>query len=56
MSKGQATLHVDETMDKVGARAIDAWHRMERGDAVDERHVSFADWETLVRVLSYQRP
>jgi hypothetical protein len=56
MSKGQVTLHVDETMDPVGARAIDAWHRMERGDAVDERHVSFADWETLVRVLSYQRP
>jgi hypothetical protein len=56
MSKGQATLHVDETMDQVGARVIDAWHRMERGDAVDERHVSFADWETLVRVLSYQRP
>ena len=55
MSKGQATLHVDETMDQVGARVIDAWHRMERGDAVDERHVSFADWDTLVRVLSPKR-
>jgi predicted transcriptional regulator len=55
MSKGQVTLHVDETMDPVGARAIDAWHRMERGDAVDERHVSFADWDTLVRVLSPKR-
>ncbi len=55
MSKGQVYLHVGETMDEVGARAIDAWHRMERGDQVDERHVSFADWETLVRVLSPKR-
>ena len=55
MSKGQVYLHVGETMEKVGARAVDAWHRMERGDAVDERHVSFADWETLVRVLSPKR-
>jgi len=31
-------------MDEVGARAIDAWHRIQRDAAVDERHVSFADW------------
>jgi predicted transcriptional regulator len=55
MSKGQVYLHVGESMDDVGARAVDAWHRMERGDDVDERHVSFADWETMVRVLSPKR-
>lgn len=41
-----------ETLADIGARAIGAWHRMERGEAVNEKHVSF---ETLVRVLSPRR-
>lgn len=48
-------IHVGETMDDIGARAIGAWHRMERGEGVDEKHVSFATWETMVRVLSPKR-
>lgn len=52
---GQVKVHVGETMDDVGDRFIDAWHRMERGEDVNERHVSFADWETMVRVLSPKR-
>lgn len=48
-------VHVGETMDGVGKRFVDAWHRMERGEDVNEKHVSFADWETLVRVLSPKR-
>ncbi|MFL5252818.1 MAG: hypothetical protein ACJ8AI_07970 [Rhodopila sp.] len=48
MSKGQVQIHVRETMEDVGARFIDAWHRMERGEEVNEKHVSFADWETMV--------
>ena len=34
-------IHVGETMEDVGARAIDAWHRMEKGEAAREKHVSF---------------
>jgi hypothetical protein len=26
-------------MDDVGARFVEAWHRMERGEAADEKHV-----------------
>ena len=48
-------IHLGETMDDIGARAIGAWHRMERGEAVNEKHVSFATWETMVRVLSPKR-
>ena len=55
MSKGQVQVHVGETLDDVGARAIGAWHRMERGEAVNEKHVSFETWETMVRVLSPRR-
>ena len=28
---------------------------MERGDQVDEKHISFENWETMVRVLSPKR-
>jgi predicted transcriptional regulator len=48
-------IHVGETLDQIGARAIDAWHRMERGEEVNERHVGFESWETLVRVLTPKR-
>lgn len=48
-------VHVGETMDDIGARAIGAWHRMARGEEVNEKHVSFATWETMVRVLSPKR-
>jgi predicted transcriptional regulator len=42
-------------MEDVGMRFVDAWHRMERGEDVNEKHVSFADWETMVRLLSPKR-
>ncbi len=48
-------LHVGESLDEIGARAISAWHRMERGEAVNEKHISFETWETMVRVLSPKR-
>ncbi len=48
-------VHVGESLDTVEARAIDAWHRMERGEAVDERHIGFETWELMVRTLSPKR-
>jgi predicted transcriptional regulator len=55
MSKEHVQIHIGETMEDVGARFTDAWHRMERGEDVHEKHVGFADWETMVRVLSPKR-
>ena len=48
-------VHVGDTLDDIGARAISAWHRMERGEEVSEKHISFETWETMVRVLSPKR-
>ncbi len=54
MSK-ELQVHVGDTLDDIGARAISAWHRMERGEEVSEKHISFETWETMVRVLSPKR-
>ena len=48
-------VHVGETLEDFGERAISAWHRMERGEAVREKHVGFSDWDAMVRVLSPKR-
>ena len=55
MSKGAVQIHIGDSLDEIGAWAVDAWHRMERGDEVNEKHVSFENWETMVRVLSPKR-
>jgi len=55
MNSDQVHIHIGETIDDVGGRFVDAWHRIERGGAVNEKHVSFSDWETMVRVLSPKR-
>jgi predicted transcriptional regulator len=52
MNQSQVWVHVGETLEDIGDRAIDAWRRMERGEAVDEKHISFETWETMIRVLS----
>jgi predicted transcriptional regulator len=36
-------------------RVIDAWHRAERGEAVEEHHVSFESWQRLASVLTPKR-
>ncbi len=50
-------LHVQtgDTLDDIGARVIADWRRMERGEEVHDKHVSFETWETMVRVLSPKR-
>jgi predicted transcriptional regulator len=39
----------------MGTRFVDAWHRAERGEAVNEAHVTFVDLETLLLVLTPRR-
>ena len=48
-------IHVDESAEAMAQRFIDAWHRAERGETVDERHLSFERWEGLARVLTGKR-
>jgi predicted transcriptional regulator len=48
-------VHVDQSPEAMAQRFIDAWHRAERGEAVEEHHVSFESWEGLARVLTPKR-
>jgi predicted transcriptional regulator len=34
---------------------IEAWHRAERGETFEERHLAFESWDALARVLSGKR-
>ena len=43
-------VHVGETMDDMGRRFVDAWHRVEGGELTPEhaeRHVGFETFETF---------
>ena len=55
MTSDHVQIRVGETMEDLGARFVDAWRRMERGEIVDEKHISFETWEMMVRVLSPTR-
>ena len=48
-------VHIDESAEAMARRFIDAWHRAERGEAVDEHHLSFESWEGLARVMTPRR-
>jgi predicted transcriptional regulator len=40
---------------EVSRRFIDAWHRAERGEKFQERHLAFESWDALARVLTRRR-
>ena len=43
------------SLDDMGQRFIDAWHRAERGEAVNETHVTFHDLPALLAALTPKR-
>ena len=43
------------TIEDMGRRFVDAWHRAERGETVDETHVTFRDLTTLLTALTPKR-
>lgn len=48
-------LHVGSIED-MGKRFIDTWHKLEQGEAVDEIHLTTFNLETRVSTLSPKRP
>ena len=47
---------VGGAMEKAASRRfIDAWHRAERGQRFQERHLAFESWDALTRVLTKRR-
>jgi predicted transcriptional regulator len=53
MSK-QVKLNVG-TLDDMGKRFVNAWHRLERGERVRERHLTFPDLSALLSALTPKR-
>lgn len=51
----RATLHYGESLDDIGARFVEAWHRAQNGERVRETHLSFEDLGGLVSVLTPRR-
>jgi predicted transcriptional regulator len=51
---GTARVHVD-SLHAMGKRFVDAWHRAERGEAVQETHITFLDLEAMLSALSTRR-
>ena len=43
------------TLDDMGRRFVDAWHRAERGEAVAETHITFHDLPALLSALTPER-
>jgi predicted transcriptional regulator len=51
-------VHIGDSLETIGERVVDAWHRAERGDltgASAEVHIGFETWELMVRTLSPKR-
>jgi predicted transcriptional regulator len=47
-------MHVDG-LAEMGSRFVNAWHRAEAGEAVDEAHVTFLSFQALTEMLSPRR-
>ncbi len=47
-------IHVG-TINDMGQRFVDAWHRAERGESVNEAHVTFHDLPALLAALTPKR-
>ncbi len=43
------------TLDDMGKRFVSAWHRLEHGEKVRERHVTFPDLAAMLSALSPKR-
>jgi predicted transcriptional regulator len=46
---------VDGSLEDDGTAFVDAWHRTERGETLNERVLAFESWEGLARVMTGER-
>ena len=51
---GTINLHVG-SIEEMGKRFVDAWRKLEQGEAVDETHLTFFDLGAMVSTLSPKR-
>ncbi len=48
-------IHVGDSLEETGHRFIEAWHALEKGKRVRERHLSFESLEGLLSLLTPKR-
>lgn len=53
--KEKLEVHVGDALEDTGRRFVDAWHRLENGKRVRERHLSFESLESLLSILTPKR-
>ena len=52
----EVKITVGGAMEEAAARRfVDAWHRGERGETFQQRHLAFESWDALARVLTGKR-
>jgi len=57
-NKRELQVHIGDTLDDMGRRFVDAWHRAEHGELTQEnaeRHVGFETFETFSRTMTPRR-
>lgn len=58
MSGKELQIHVGDSLDAMGRRFVEAWHRAERGELTEanaERHLGFETFELFARVMTPRR-
>jgi predicted transcriptional regulator len=48
-------IHIGGTLDDTKRRLLDAAGRFERGEAVEEHHLTFENWATFARLVTARR-
>jgi predicted transcriptional regulator len=54
-TKEKLQIHVGDTLEDTGRRFVGAWHALEQGKRVRERHLSFESLEGLLSLLTPKR-
>ena len=53
--KQKLEVHVGGDLERTRRRFTDAWHRLEKGERIRERHLSFESLEALLSLLTPKR-
>jgi predicted transcriptional regulator len=51
----EAKVIIGGSLEEDAATFLDAWHRTERGESIDENVLAFESWEALASVLTGER-
>jgi predicted transcriptional regulator len=53
--KKDLEVHIGGSFDSIAKRVTEAWHRAERGEPVNEDHLTFSSWDALAKVMTGKR-